>query len=73
MSDGIVVAGGGLAAQRCAETLRSQGYDGAIRIVCAEAASAIRPATAVEGAAGRRSAAGRGRVAAERLVRAATS
>ena len=36
MSDGIVIAGGGLAAQRCAETLRSQGYDGAIRIVCAE-------------------------------------
>ena len=36
MSDGIVIVGGGLAAQRCAETLRSQGYDGAIRIVCAE-------------------------------------
>ncbi len=37
MSDGIVIAGGGLAAQRCTETLRSQGYDGPIRIVCAEA------------------------------------
>ena len=36
MSDGIVIAGGGLAAQRCAETLRAQGYDGPIRIVCAE-------------------------------------
>ena len=36
MSDGIVIAGGGLAAQRCTETLRSQGYDGPIRIVCAE-------------------------------------
>jgi NADPH-dependent 2,4-dienoyl-CoA reductase/sulfur reductase-like enzyme len=35
-SDGIVIAGGGLAAQRCAETLRRSGYDGAIRIVCAE-------------------------------------
>lgn len=34
---GVVVAGGGLAAQRCAETLRSRGYDGPIRIVCAEA------------------------------------
>jgi NADPH-dependent 2,4-dienoyl-CoA reductase/sulfur reductase-like enzyme len=36
MSDGIVIAGGGLAAQRCTETLRGQGYDGPIRIVCAE-------------------------------------
>lgn len=36
MSDGIVIAGGGLAGQRCTETLRSQGYDGPIRIVCAE-------------------------------------
>ena len=35
-SDGIVIAGGGLAGQRCAETLRRDGYDGAIRIVCAE-------------------------------------
>ena len=26
----------GLAAQRCAETLRARGYDGAVRIVCAE-------------------------------------
>ena len=37
MTDGIVIAGGGLAAQRCTETLRGQGYDGPIRIVCAEA------------------------------------
>jgi NADPH-dependent 2,4-dienoyl-CoA reductase/sulfur reductase-like enzyme len=37
MTDGIVIAGGGLAAQRCTETLRAQGYDGPIRIVCAEA------------------------------------
>ena len=36
MSDGIVIAGGGLAAQRCTETLRAQGYDGSIRVVCGE-------------------------------------
>src|SRR5437868_417524 len=36
MSDGIAIAGGGLAAQRCVETLRGQGYDGPIRVVCAE-------------------------------------
>ncbi len=33
---GVVVAGGGLAAQRCAETLRKRGFDAPIRIVCAE-------------------------------------
>ncbi|HWF51888.1 MAG TPA: FAD-dependent oxidoreductase [Solirubrobacteraceae bacterium] len=36
MSDGIVIAGGGLAGQRCAEALRRRGYEGALRIVCAE-------------------------------------
>ena len=36
VSSGVVIAGGGLAAQRCAETLRSRGYEGRIRIVCAE-------------------------------------
>ncbi len=36
MSDGIVIAGGGLAAQRCAETLRAHGCDTPIRIVCGE-------------------------------------
>jgi 3-phenylpropionate/trans-cinnamate dioxygenase ferredoxin reductase subunit len=36
MSDGIVIAGGGLAGQRAAETLRREGYEGALRIVCAE-------------------------------------
>jgi NADPH-dependent 2,4-dienoyl-CoA reductase/sulfur reductase-like enzyme len=36
MSDGIVIAGGGLAAQRACETLRRMGYDGPIRMVCAE-------------------------------------
>jgi NADPH-dependent 2,4-dienoyl-CoA reductase/sulfur reductase-like enzyme len=35
-NDGIVIVGGGLAGQRCAETLRHGGYDGCIRIVCAE-------------------------------------
>jgi 3-phenylpropionate/trans-cinnamate dioxygenase ferredoxin reductase component len=36
MSAGIVIAGGGLAGQRCAETLRRSGYEGPIRMVCAE-------------------------------------
>jgi NADPH-dependent 2,4-dienoyl-CoA reductase/sulfur reductase-like enzyme len=35
---GVVIAGGGLAAQRCAETLRRRGYEGPVRMVCAEAA-----------------------------------
>ena len=34
--DGIVIAGGGLAGQRCAETLRRGGYPRPIRVVCAE-------------------------------------
>ena len=34
--DGIVIAGGGLAAQRCAEMLRRSGSDEPIRILCAE-------------------------------------
>jgi NADPH-dependent 2,4-dienoyl-CoA reductase/sulfur reductase-like enzyme len=36
MSDGIVIAGGGLAAQRASETLRRLAYSGPIRMVCAE-------------------------------------
>ena len=36
MRNGVVIAGGGLAAQRCCETLRRLGYDGRVRIVCAE-------------------------------------
>jgi NADPH-dependent 2,4-dienoyl-CoA reductase/sulfur reductase-like enzyme len=36
-SDGVVIAGGGLAAQRCAETLRRLGHEAPIRMVCAEA------------------------------------
>ena len=35
-SDGIVIAGGGLAAQRCAEALRRNGCERPIRMVCAE-------------------------------------
>lgn len=34
---GVVIVGGGLAAQRCAETLRRSGYEAPVRIVCAEA------------------------------------
>jgi NADPH-dependent 2,4-dienoyl-CoA reductase/sulfur reductase-like enzyme len=33
---GVLIAGGGLAAQRCAETLRGRGYEGPVRLVCAE-------------------------------------
>lgn len=33
---GVVIIGGGLAGQRCAETLRRRGYEHPIRIVCAE-------------------------------------
>jgi 3-phenylpropionate/trans-cinnamate dioxygenase ferredoxin reductase component len=35
-TDGILIAGGGLAGQRCAETLRRSGYEGPIRMLCAE-------------------------------------
>jgi len=34
--DGIVIVGGGLAGQRCTESLRRNGYDGPIRLVCGE-------------------------------------
>jgi 3-phenylpropionate/trans-cinnamate dioxygenase ferredoxin reductase subunit len=33
MSAGVLIVGGGLAAQRCCETLRSRGFEGRIRIV----------------------------------------
>src|SRR6266508_4872534 len=36
MNDGIVIAGGGLAAQRAAETLRRGGHEGRLRMICAE-------------------------------------
>jgi len=34
---GVVIVGGGLAGQRCAETLRRRGYDRPVRMLCAEA------------------------------------
>lgn len=34
--DGVVIVGGGLAGQRCAQALRKRGYGGKIRMVCAE-------------------------------------
>ncbi|MDX6658677.1 MAG: 3-phenylpropionate/trans-cinnamate dioxygenase ferredoxin reductase component, partial [Solirubrobacteraceae bacterium] len=37
MGEGILIAGGGLAAQRAAETLRNKGYTGRVRMVGAEA------------------------------------
>ncbi|MGN6257637.1 MAG: NAD(P)/FAD-dependent oxidoreductase [Solirubrobacterales bacterium] len=33
---GVLIVGGGLAGQRCAETLRRRGYEGPVRILCAE-------------------------------------
>jgi 3-phenylpropionate/trans-cinnamate dioxygenase ferredoxin reductase subunit len=36
MSAGVVIAGGGLAGQRCAEALRRAGYERSIRMVCGE-------------------------------------
>ena len=51
--DGVVIAGGGLAAQRCAETLRKRGYEAPIRIVCAEdEAPYDRPPLSTDVAAG---------------------
>lgn len=34
--NGVLIAGGGLAAQRAIETLRTRGYDGRIQLVCGE-------------------------------------
>ena len=34
---GVVIVGGGLAAQRCAETLRRRGYEAPVTMVCGEA------------------------------------
>jgi NADPH-dependent 2,4-dienoyl-CoA reductase/sulfur reductase-like enzyme len=34
--NGVLIVGGGLAAQRCAESLRRRGYDGPVRMACAE-------------------------------------
>jgi NADPH-dependent 2,4-dienoyl-CoA reductase/sulfur reductase-like enzyme len=35
--EGVVIVGGGLASQRCLETLRARGYEGRITMVCGEA------------------------------------
>ena len=35
--EGTVIVGGGLASQRCVETLRARGYEGRVRMVCGEA------------------------------------
>lgn len=35
-ADGVVIAGGGLAGQRCAETLRRRGYEGSVTMICGE-------------------------------------
>ncbi len=32
----VLIVGGGLAAQRAAETLRARGHHGSLRVVCAE-------------------------------------
>ncbi len=34
--EGILIVGGGLASQRCIETLRARGYEGRIAMVCGE-------------------------------------
>ncbi len=34
--NGVLIVGGGLAAQRCAESLRRRGYEGPVRMACAE-------------------------------------
>ena len=34
--DGIVIIGGGIASQRCVETLRMRGYEGGLHLVCGE-------------------------------------
>ena len=35
--DGVLIVGGGLASQRCLETLRARGYEGRVAMVCGEA------------------------------------
>ena len=50
----VLIAGGGLAAQRCAETLRARGHDGPVTMLVRRAARALRSPAAVKGRAGRR-------------------
>jgi 3-phenylpropionate/trans-cinnamate dioxygenase ferredoxin reductase component len=54
MSARIVIAGGGLAAQRCCETLRRSGHDGSVTVVCGEPTAPYdRPPLSKEVLAGR--------------------
>lgn len=56
--DGVTIVGGGLAAQRCCETLRSRGFEGPIRIICQEPRAPYdRPPLSKEVLAGKRSSA----------------
>ena len=53
MSHGLLIVGGGLAAQRCCETLRALGHDGPITIAGAEGTEPYdRPPLSKEGLAG---------------------
>ena len=52
--DGILIVGGGLASQRCVETLRARGYEGRIADGLRRARAALRPPAALQGAARRR-------------------
>ncbi|HVP03944.1 MAG TPA: FAD-dependent oxidoreductase [Solirubrobacteraceae bacterium] len=57
MSAGVIIAGGGLAAQRCAEALRQGGYEAPVRIVSAEPVAPYdRPPLSKEFLAGERDA-----------------
>ena len=57
MTAGVVIAGGGLAAQRCVEALRQGGHEGPVRIVSAETTAPYdRPPLSKDFLAGERSA-----------------
>ena len=70
----VLVVGAGLAGARCAETLRAEGYEGALAAPRRGAGRPVRAARAVEGVP-RRGARGRQPVPAARLLlgRAAAS
>ena len=57
MTAGVVIAGGGLSGQRCAEALRQGGYEGPVRIVGAETTAPYdRPPLSKDFLSGERSA-----------------